>query len=98
MNREQLIAKAAEIEVPELTAETLVDYALDGTPTGGFLQAVLSNDLFEAYGRADDYNMAAMRQIVEFVYNSLPSECWGSVERVAGWTGLNKHELANEER
>lgn len=53
--------------------------------TGGFLRAVLANDLFEAFGRADDNNIRDMHEIVRFVYNKLPSVCWGSYEKVDAW-------------
>jgi hypothetical protein len=60
-------------------------YAID---PGDFLRAVLSNDLFGAYGRADDFSKADMDLIVKFIYNKLPGDCWGSTERVSTWKGL----------
>jgi len=56
--------------------------------TGGFLEAVLSNDLFSAFGKADEGNKRQMHEIVKYVYNELPSNCWGSKEKVEAW--LNK--------
>lgn len=60
-------------------------YADEGRPTGGFLRAVLSNDLKEAFGRADEENQAAMLEIVQYCYNEIPSVCWGSPEAVTSW-------------
>lgn len=54
-------------------------------PTGGFLEAVLSNDLFGAFGKADDFNKRIMNEIVLYVYNEIPSTCWGSKEKVEAW-------------
>ncbi len=54
-------------------------------PPGGFLRAVLENDLAGAFGRADDDNRRAMHDIVCYVYNELPSQCWGSPAKVAAW-------------
>ena len=59
-------------------------------PPGGFVTAVLENNLKEAFMRADDGNIAAMFEIVSYCYNEIPGTCWGSPERVAAW-------LANEE-
>lgn len=63
-------------------------YKLHGTRPGGFLEAVLSNDLFDAYGRADNFSKADMDLIVKFVYNQLPGDCWGSREKVKQWRGI----------
>ena len=53
---------------------------------GGFLRAVLSNDLVGAFSQADDKNAASMRGWVLFLYNYAPSLCYGSPERVAQWS------------
>ncbi len=54
-------------------------------PTGDFLRAVLSNDLREAIGRADDGNLDALIHIVAYCYNDIPGHCWGTPEAVEGW-------------
>ena len=54
-------------------------------PTGGFLEAVLSNDLKEAVGRADEDNMRVLPEIVGYLYNEAPGLCWGSPKRVKDW-------------
>ena len=60
-------------------------YILQGIPPGSFLTAVISNDLREAFARADDENAAAMQGWVRFFYNYAPSGCWGSPERYSNW-------------
>lgn len=57
--------------------------------TGSFLEAVLSNDLFDAVGRADATNVKQLDDIVKYIYNELPSNCWGSREIVREWL-INK--------
>ena len=52
---------------------------------GGFLQAVICNDLKEAFGRADEDNTRAMKEIVSWFYNEAPSDCWGSREKMEAW-------------
>lgn len=72
-------------EVPRGTLNSLILYAQEGVPTGGFLHAVLSNDLRGAVARADKANLQAIKSIVEFVCNQLPQLCHGSPDKVAAW-------------
>jgi len=65
--------------------DALDRYATLGCPTGGFLQSVLENNLYEAVGRADQDNAATLVEIVRYVYNDLPALCWGSPEKVKTW-------------
>jgi len=57
-------------------------YLNNGIMPGSFLTAVLENNLMEAFGRADHMNEANMKNIVGYIYNHLPSNAWGSKERV----------------
>lgn len=52
---------------------------------GDFLRAVLSNDLLEAVGRADYYNIRTLPAIAAYVYNELPSPCHGTPTKVREW-------------
>lgn len=76
---------ALAAQVPPSTLAGLVRYATDQCPVGGFLTAVLSNDLTEAVFRADDINLPALKPIALFVYNCLPAPCHGSREAVKKW-------------
>jgi hypothetical protein len=64
---------------------SLQEYATTGRPVGDFLKAVLSNDLFDAVGRADDDNVRTIPQICSYVYNNMPSNCHGSREAYKEW-------------
>lgn len=75
--------------VEQRIKDSLDRYVNDGIPTGGFLQAVLENNLFEAFGRADADNQRNIKDIVSYIYNEIPAGCWGSKERVENWKGLN---------
>lgn len=57
----------------------------EGLPPGGFLQAVIANDLKETVGRADHVNIGRLLDIVSFFYNDAPSQCWGSVKALHAW-------------
>jgi len=52
---------------------------------GHFLTAVLSNDMREAFARADDDNRKTMFQIVAYCHNEIPGNCWGTPEKVKRW-------------
>ena len=65
--------------------EAVKGYALFGHDPLPFLTAVLSHELFDAFGRADDNSARCMQSIVRFIYNDLPSNCHGSRDLVDGW-------------
>lgn len=65
--------------------QSLERYAEHRIEPGGFLTAVLKNDLAGALGRADDINKHRLYEIVKYIWNELPSECWGSPEKVEKW-------------
>lgn len=71
--------------IPEQILRSLYGYVEYRQATGHFLNAVLSNNLFEAIGRADKESLAALREIVTFVHMEVPSHCYGTVEKVQEW-------------
>ena len=80
--------------VPSETIEMIHRYVYDGTPPGGFLLAVMSNNLHDACARADDDNARNLPAIVAYLYNEVPSGCWGSAQRVADWIAARAAERA----
>ena len=60
-------------------------YRDEHRPTGGFLRAVLENDLLEAVGRADPVSLAAIREIVLWAHWELPGGSHGSPAAVEAW-------------
>lgn len=71
--------------LPERMQEPARAYVEDHRRVGGFLSAVLSNDLVGAFGFADPENLAAMRDWTLWLWNDIPSECWGSRAKVEAW-------------
>lgn len=72
--------------LPEHMRGAVTRYIDGGLPhMGGFLRAVMENNLSEAFGRADDINTAAMKNWVVFVHSYAPCGCHGSPERVKDW-------------
>ena len=65
--------------------EPLQAYIEEHRPVGGFLSAVISNDLSRACSRADEDNLRNLPAFVAFLYNAAPSTCWGSPEKMKKW-------------
>lgn len=76
--------------IPERTKATIDNYAKNLWQPGGFVYAVLTNNLKEAFGRADDENAENMKEIVKYVYNNIPAIAWGSEENVKRWLAQKK--------
>jgi hypothetical protein len=73
------------MEISPLTKAGLDRWISHGVPPGHFLMAVLCNDLREAVVRADDVNLAALPDIVNWVRFNAPPACWGSPAAVNRW-------------
>ena len=65
--------------------EAITAWVLIGRKPGHFLSALLSNDLMEAFARADDANQQAMKDWVVFLYNYCPGGCFGSSAKFEDW-------------
>ena len=72
-------------------------YVEQKCPVGDFLTAVLEGDLFEALFRADDENMANIPAFAAYLYNEVPSMCYGNKEKVRAWldSGFKEREEAH---
>jgi|TARA_Y100000310_G_C20558322_1_gene751703 hypothetical protein len=72
----------------EFLCSSLKSWVEHGVQPGHFVTAVLTNNLFEAIARADSNNVKILQDIVQWVYSNAPSDCWGSVEKMKEWKGL----------
>lgn len=77
--------------VPTHLLEGLRRYADGRVPTGGFLRAVLENNLKEAVQAADIESQRSLCAVVAYCYNSIPSASWGSPEKVNEWLAGRIH-------
>lgn len=77
---------------PDDVKHSLTLYHKNRLPTGGFLRAVLENNLFDAIGRADANSFKHLGDIVNYVYWELPSGCWGNKAKVDAWLNGWKEE------
>jgi len=71
--------------IPEHTKQQIDLYVAHEIHPGGFLYALLTNNLKETCMRADEMNQRAIFDIVSYLYNNTPMDCWGSKERVNAW-------------
>jgi hypothetical protein len=86
---DRLYAALGETKIPDYMWTGLVEYIVQGRPTGDFLYAILTNDFKKACYHADDANRTALYDYGSFLFNYAPVVCWGSVQRVHDW--MNKH-------
>jgi len=71
--------------ISENIKQTIERYTEERLQPGSFITAVLSNDLIRACECADENNKHEIFNIVKYLYNNVPSQCWGSEERVKRW-------------
>lgn len=76
--------------VPAHMWDGVRNYFVNRFPPGHFLTALLSNDLMEAFGRADDVNTSNMRRWCQFLYNHAPRGSYGSPGAVRAWLTLER--------
>ena len=84
-----------KIPVPRMVG-SMRRYLEHGILPGHFLTAVLSNDLIEACGRADDENRAALFEWCRWLVNEAPPGSYGSPEYVKTW--LEYRQVITHER
>jgi hypothetical protein len=72
-------------DCPAEIRSSLAAYAEAGLMPGGFLQAVLANDLMDAVARADSFNIEMLPVIATYVREHMPPASWGSRAAVDEW-------------
>ncbi len=60
-------------------------YVYECIPVGGFLQSVISNDLYMAFVRADLESKLHIEEVVRYLHDDCPAECWGSPDKYMTW-------------
>lgn len=62
--------------IPECTKYSLKMWVLYAQMPGGFVEALLRNDLHGAFDNADSGNLAALELIMSWIHNECPGNCW----------------------
>ena len=74
--------------IPPRMMERMHAYVHSHAPVGGFLQAIISNNLKMAVLAADAVNMPLIPIYAYWFYmEAAPSKCQGSPEAYRAWTG-----------
>ena len=76
--------------------EAVKRYTEKHCPVGGFLTAVICNDLEQACWKADDENLRNIPAFVAYFYNNAPSPCWGSKEKMNKWLEMGRQGEVDE--
>jgi len=71
--------------IPKSVQDEIDRHVEQGCPCGDFVTAILDNDLQEAFQRADDHNLAYMKEIVTYMYAHTPAACQGSKLKRRAW-------------
>ena len=72
--------------------DSIDEYVKTGRPVGGFLEAILTNNLMGACDRADHLNIEVIPVYMAYLYNECPGGCFGSMDMHLAWLdkgGLN---------
>lgn len=76
--------------IPMSTIQTIRDYIEHGLEPGDFVRACLENNLKMAFACADIHNERALKEIVQYLYNYVPFNAWGSEKAVADWLKMRE--------
>lgn len=71
--------------VPEHLRDGLRRYVEDQIEPGGFLMAVLTNDLIRTVGLGTPTSLAGLHDLISFLWNHAPAPSWGTPQKVAEW-------------
>ena len=80
--------------IPQNIKDSLDRYVNEGIMPGSFLRAVLTNDLAGAVFKADSKNLAALKDIMLYVYNEIPANAWGSTATVVDYARQTFKQIA----
>ena len=83
------------INIPPATLQDIYMYVEKGRISSDFLTAVISNDLKGTFNKADIYNETVIKNILRFLWNQVPADCWGSVEKMQTWIKLRNAARGN---
>lgn len=74
--------------IPQDTLYRIEEYVMKGAHPGGFLAALVQNDLCLTFRRADGRNVKCVESIYMLFYNYLPDRSYGSEEAFEEWRML----------
>ena len=72
-------------KAPVRILDSINRYVEHGLEPGGFVRAVLSNDLATTFRAADAESLRGLPDILQYIYWEIPSACWGSEAKIKAW-------------
>lgn len=75
--------------IPVEMRNMIVKYIDDGVQPSHFLKSIIANDLVSTVLYADTVNIWLIPVYVKFFHLKAPGMCWGSIEKLESWKGLN---------
>ena len=72
-------------KLPEHMRGAARRYVEEGRAPGDFLMAVLTNNLVRSFSQADDENRARITDWINWLYDDVPMDAWGSPGKVSKW-------------
>ena len=83
---QRLLGALKDTSIPGYMRSSVIGYLTGEQPyVGGFLDALLKNDLRRTVIRADPQNAECLSVWIRFLINHAPSQCWGSPDKVSAW-------------
>jgi len=71
--------------IPKRMMGGIQRYINDRIRPGDFLCCIISNNLKNSIGYADEENMENIPAFVDYFYNNAPHNCWGSEKIMNKW-------------
>lgn len=81
----RLFRKLVVRGIPERMHAGIVAYVLYGQAPGGFLAALLKNNLLDAFTFADAENKRILERYSDMLVLDLPADCCGSEDAFRNW-------------
>jgi len=81
--------------IPGYMQDGIISYYKHGWQPGGFLCALINNDLMETFAHADETNKHCILQYVLWFYNYAPSGTWGYATAVGDYIKMKEKEVAD---
>jgi len=89
---EGYVFRAGMPPIPDSLCGGLRRYLEDGIQPGGFLTAVICNDLMGAVAKGGPNEIAALPSLAGWLYNEANGQASGSPEKMAAWLARFKEE------
>lgn len=70
--------------IPQKTLKDLYDYIFNRISPKPFLRGCIENRM-SAIIQADNENVNNIKDIMLFIFNYIPWDCWGNLEKVQDW-------------